>query len=55
MAQAIAEIIQLLQQGIDPKVLIEKGVPQELVQAAMEQMQMQDRQPQGSGLAAGGM
>lgn len=61
--QIVAEIIKLLQSGVSPDELIQKGIPPELIQLAMQQMQSgstqsgaaQPNQPQGpvgGGLAA---
>lgn len=32
----IAEIVQLLREGVDPQMLIDEGIPPELVEAAIE-------------------
>ena len=59
LMQIIAEIIKLLQSGVTAQELEQKGVPKELIQAAMQQMQQQAQQqqpnqpsgPMGGGLA----
>ena len=52
----LEEIVEMLMQGVDPKELIEMGIPEELVVQAIQELtaQMQAQQPanQEGGLAA---
>ncbi len=56
--QAVAQIVELLMQGVTPEELLRQGVPQELVMQAVEMMKAQQAQqqqmapaPQAPGLA----
>ena len=50
--QVVEEIMMLLQQGVTPEELMQKGVPQEIIEAAMAMLQqMAAQQQQGEGLA----
>lgn len=52
--QDINQIIQMLLQGMTPEELVERGVPVELVQAAMDEISKEQTQvpPEQAGLAA---
>ena len=43
--QLVQEIIKLLQSGVSPEELQQKGVPAELIQYAMQQMQQSQQAP----------
>ena len=46
------EVVELLKQGVRPEELLKYGVPQELIQAAMQMLQQEMQQPtDGMGLA----
>ena len=58
MEQMIQEVAQLLMQGISPEELLQKGVPQQVIEAAIQLVQQQGMGqgvPEQQGLAAGGM
>ena len=44
--QAVAQIVELLMQGITPEELLQQGVPQELVMKAIEMVKAQQAQQQ---------
>ena len=48
----VEEIVQMLMQGVDPRELLKKGVPQELLMQAMQIMKEQMQPQSGDGLAA---
>lgn len=48
----VGEVVQLLQQGISPEELIQMGIPQEVIEAAMSTMRSRMQMPkQEQGLA----
>lgn len=49
----VQQIVTLLLQGMEPEELLEQGVPEELIMAAMEEIsKSMQPQPEQSGLAA---
>jgi hypothetical protein len=61
MIEMVQKVAALLQQGVTPEQLLEQGVPQEVIEAAIrllqeQQAQMgQQRNPEAQGLAARSM
>jgi hypothetical protein len=58
----VQEVMKLLAQGIDPNELLKQGIPKEIIQMAIDQLNAQAQQPQPmnveqpqQGLAAQGM
>jgi len=50
----LKQVVELLMQGVSPEELMQQGVPQEVIQAAMQiiqQQQAQQQQAQPEGLA----
>lgn len=46
------EVVELLKQGVRPEELLKYGIPQELIQAAMQMLQQEMQMPtEGMGLA----
>ena len=43
---AVAEIVKMLQNGANPDELIQQGVPQELIELAMQQLNAEAQQVQ---------
>lgn len=46
--QMIQEVVQMLMQGADPDELLKRGVPMEILQAAIEIVLAQEQQAQGN-------
>lgn len=46
--QMIQEVVQMLMQGADPDELLKRGVPMEILQAAIEIVLAQEQQVQGN-------
>lgn len=51
-ALGLKEIIGMLSQGMSPEDLIAQGVPEALVNAALQQIMMTNQRPEGQGLAS---
>ena len=57
----VEDVAQALMSGVSPEELMKKGVPVELIKAAIQMLQQQGQaqagqeQPQGQGLSAAGM
>jgi hypothetical protein len=58
----VQEVMKLLAQGIDPNELLKQGIPKEIIQMAIDQLNAQAQQPQPTdvvqpqqGLAAQGL
>ena len=49
----IKQVIQLLMQGVSPEELIQKGVPAEVIQMAMEMIKQQEQQSAAPQVPAG--
>lgn len=49
---SVEEVIQLLMQGVDPEVLVQKGVPMEIVRQAVEMILAQEQQAQAQASGA---
>ena len=51
---AVAEIIKMLQNGANPDDLLQQGVPQELIQLAMQQLSQQAQAPSSTPMSQPG-
>ena len=47
LQELVMQVIQMLQQGVSPEELLQKGVPEEIIQMAMQMLQQQGGQEQG--------
>jgi len=55
MQEAVEQVIAMLQQGKSPEELVQMGVPEELIQMAMQMLQQEQQQQPQAGLAGQGM